>query len=407
MMAIKDKKEEKGKNEFIAASVSDSLTSQYTDYYTNSAQQLNLTDIDSIVEQTILGPIVNKIAGSMFNNPYTITTGDDQMDELCGLVNKKFIIDHRKLSAVEALSFGNSFDFINWTKDEKNIISFEEMSILDVKPQVSDEEGFIALEYGDMVIERPDFCHVAFNRKKGQLFGRSIFLPCISVLNILLTGVTSVGIGLHKFANPIIQWVIDKGVNAQGAPIKVTQDDYNDLRLQLSRLAMGEDLVTSKTVEQVIKNLDSGGWKFEESLKFVNEMFHVIVGVPAMLMGYGGTNKEISKTLMKVYYETLANYEISYGSQYIRDVWRPLCENNGKEEVDIQIAWPEHELEERSSKWGWVGPMHGQGLINDEMARIEMNQPKIMPEMSPESQKAGNNKTVAKSAVDEEMKNKL
>jgi hypothetical protein len=145
------------------------------------------------------------------------------------------------------------------------------------------------------------------------------------------------------------------------------------------------DLATPNNVDIVPIEQNGTSWNFENTLTFMNEQLFVILGVPAMLLGFGGVNKEISTRQLQKYYDFISGLQKSFESQNIKQIWRPLANNLGKFDTDISFEYPEQVIESTSESYNKMyGPMREKGEITLAELREKVDMSPIRPEENQE-----------------------
>lgn len=373
----------KPKIELPASQSARGMYGTYKDYLLNSEAQMNFTILEGLYQKTVMFRIVEKLTGDILSGPYTIETGNDTGDEIIKTMMKSWSIEEQKNSMRDTFVYGNSFDQIGWAVDDKNVVDICEMSVNYTTPKIDNDNRLEGYEYVDSstFLEPRDVLHLTHCRPKAELYGMSLLMPAASVLNLLLNSNMNVAILIDRYAVPIIHWMLDAGMEGPGGKAKkVTGEQILEFLQSLRKMKSGEDLATDKSVEAKVLGLESSVWDFDQAVEFLNEQFHAICGVPAMLLGYGGTNKEISTRQMKMYYDTIKGLQLDRGQQLLSNLVEPVLLANGITDYDLAVHYPLLEIEERSERVVWAKEMYAVGAITLGEYRVIMNLPHDKPE---------------------------
>jgi phage portal protein BeeE len=363
------------------------IFNRHKDFLTKQIVDLTFENIQGLYQGTIMFRIIEKIAGDILTGGFRVSTGDDAADELCRKVVRRWPVTNQKNSIRDYFVYGNSFDYISWAQDGKNIVGIEEMDINYIKDKYNDDGFLDHWEYvnSDNKFQPYEILHMTHARAKGKIFGMSLLAPAAATLGLLLNSNTNVAILIDRYAMPIVQWLLDSGIQTPtGKSKKVSEEQIEAFARSLAKQKTGEDIITDVSVGFKIMGLDGSGWSFDEAVNFLNEQFHAICGVPAMLLGYGGTNKEISTRQMKMYYDTIMGEQENIGSQWASSLFEPYLWVNGYKDLDIKVQFQYNEIEERSERIIWAKEMRATGDITKGEYREVMGFPHDMPEETQE-----------------------
>lgn len=341
-----------------------SVFGTYRDFLTKDKKSLTIPIIQGIYENTIMFRVIEKIVGDVISGGYKIETGNDDANKLCEKANRLWSIQHKKNSVRDFFLYGNSYDFLGWSLDNSNLISIEEMKLEYTIPSLDANYDIEYYNYIDYSHEyQPDeILHTSYARQKGEIFGIPLLLPAAATLQLLLNSNQNVAILIDRFAVPIVHWMLDTGAQEPtGNKVITTPEEIQEFLQELIKQKSGDDIVTDAGVRTNVLGINSAVWSFDRAIQFMNEQFHAIVGVPAALIGYGGSNKEITTRQLQIYYDTIDEVQQDWGSQVVEQKYRPLCENNGYMDLDYDIQFPKKEIEERSQKAQWAIPLYQVG----------------------------------------------
>lgn len=337
---------------------------------------------DSIYRKTEMFRIINKIVGDVLKDGFKVETGNDSADELCKYIRRIWTLTEVRDSIIDYYKYGNSFDFIEWAADEKNIIDIRGLPLESMKPKWQ-QDTLLGYEFGNknIFLEEPiDVLHLKFAPDKGSRFGSSLLQPAASILEILFNIDIDTAILIDHYASPIIHWMLDSGVEVEGRKQKVTPKQIEGFLDTLVKQKTGEDLATDISVTAEILGAEGKIWDFSSIADYLNQKFHAICGVPATLLGFKGDNQNVSKQQLRTYYDTIAQERLFIGEQLIERLYRPFLMANGYVDLDIEIKWPTLEVEEKSEKIKWVSQMSADFKITTSEYRREMGFPEKMPE---------------------------
>lgn len=354
----------------------------YKDALTQDEVTLTADILDGLYKNTIMFRIIERLSDDILSDGYVVKTGNDQADLLIEDLHDVWSLDQRKNAIKDYFKFGNSFDFINWAADGKTILSFEEIDIRYLQPHYDDQNYIDYYTYIDSEqrIEKDQLLHLAFARPKTEDFGLPLTMPAAATLHLLLNSNQNVGILIDRYAVPIIHWMLDSGlVMGSGQSKPVTPEQIQEFIKSLIAMRSGEDVVTDKNVMAKVLGLEGSVWNFDTAVSMLNDQFHAICGVPAMLLGYAGSNKEISTRLMQGYYDTNRALKGNLGWQLIQQAYKPFLVRNGYDTLRPTIEWKKLEIEERSQKIVWVRPMYQDGAITLGEYRGEMGMAEQKP----------------------------
>ena len=359
------------------------LFGSYRDFLTKTDVQLTTTVLQGLHRRTVMFRITKKIVGDTLAQGYTVITGNDSADELCAGIDRIWGTARKMMSMEDSLVYGNSFDYLGYAVDNKSLVNIQELMVEYVTPKYNNDYTLQGIDYVSSEYNYlPEELFLwTYSRPKGEYFGIPLLMPAAAVLQLLLNSNTNVAILIDRFAMPIIHWMLDSGQQLpNGKKVKVTPEQITEFITSLKVLRSGEDLATDVGVNSKVLGLESSVWDFDQAIEFLNEQFHAICGVPAMLLGYGGTNKEISTRQMKMYYDTINSLQIEMGEQLIERLYRPHCARNGYLDLDMEIVFPTLEIEERSDRNEWVKSMRDRGDMTMGEGRVVMGLPHDKPE---------------------------
>jgi hypothetical protein len=357
------------------------MYSSYDDFLTKNQTQLTYSVLEGLYKKTKFGAVVDQITGDMMSDGFRIETEDDQANDICKDLIRNWGLNNIESSIQDSLTYGNSFDFKQWSIDGKNILSIQEMTGEFVMPQYNREFDIEKYFYTDMNYEYypEEVLKLSFNRPKGEHFGFSLLTPAAATLMLLLNSSSNIAVLLDRFAQPIVHWLLDSGLkDPEGDPVKVTSEDIDGFLEVLTSQKQGEDFVTDVSVGAKVYGMDGNIWNFDNALEFLNNEFYAICGVPATLLGYGGSNKEISTRQLKVYFNKISKHQRRFGTQIVESVFQPMLLAQGYD-VNPECIWPRKEIEERSERINWISKMWADGVVIEEEYRDTMNFNPIKP----------------------------
>lgn len=337
---------------------------------------------DSIYRKTIMFRVINKIVGDTLKDGFKVETGNEGADELCKYIRRIWTLTDVRDSIIDYYKYGNSYDFIEWAADEKNIIDIRGLPLEGMKPKWQ-TDTLLGYEYGSknvFLAEPIDVLHLKFAPDKGSRFGSSLIQPAASILEILFNIDIDTAILIDHYASPIIHWMLDSGVEVEGRKQKVTPKQIEGFLTTLIKQKTGEDLATDISVTAEILGAEGKVWDFSNIADYLNQKFHAICGVPATLLGFKGDNQNVSKQQLRTYYDTINQERLFIGEQLIERLYRPYLMANGYVDLDIEINWPTLEVEEKSEKIKWVSQMNADMKIATSEYRREMGFPEEMPD---------------------------
>lgn len=363
---IRNKQSPGVKNVPFTASHGSGLYSTYRDFLNRDLNALTYNILDDMYRNTKFYAVVDIIVGDILSGDYTVQCDDDKANKFCRDLTKKWTYESRELSLKEFFVQGNSYDFIQWALDDKTVLDIQEMDGQYIMPHLSHQDNSIEkYTYVNTTNEfgTGEILKLSYNRRKAQHFGMSLLTPAAATLELLLNSSTNIAVLMDRFAAPIVHWLLDSGLqDPDGNYVKVTAEDIAEFLSTLMATKAGEDIVTDKGVKGEIIGNNNSVWNFDGAINFLNSEFYAICGVPATLLGYGGSNKEISTRQLKVYLNRILKHQKSIGSQLIENFYQPSLMAKDFD-VDCQIIWPKKEIEERSERWSWVSGMWDRGGI--------------------------------------------
>ena len=341
---------------------------RYRDFLSGKYRDLTFQTINGLYRNTVMFRVIEKVVGDIMSGGYKVETGNDDANKLCEKLDKMWSITQRKNSLREYFTYGNSFDFLQWAQNDKDILAIKEMSAQYIYPYWDPDTWEVTMWYyysGEYTYEPKEVVHTTYARPQGETWGISLMEPAAATLHLLLNSNTNVAILLDRFAVPIVHWMLDKGITSPaGVKERVTTDDIDDFLTTLKKQKSGDDIVTDASVKTDIMGVNGAIWNFDQQINFLNDQFFSICGVPAILLGFGGTNKEIGTRQMQLYYDTISEVQQDWGAQQIEKKYQPYCEANGFSELDFDIQFPQKEIEERSQMITWALPMYQSGVIS-------------------------------------------
>lgn len=354
----------------------------YDDFLTGNTKRLTYPILEGLYKNTKFYTVVDQIVGDMMSESFTIETDSDKGDDLCKDLIKKWGMNNIEESITDTFVYGNSFDFLQWSLNGQELLAIKEMTGENVLPQYRKDNYAIDsyLYYESEEVYYPeDILKLTFNKPKGEHFGFSLLSPAAATLMLLLNSSSNIAMLLDRYAQPIVHWLLDSGLtDADGDKVKVTEPDIVDFLETLSGQKLGEDFVTDASVEAKVYGMDGGVWDFDNSLEFLNSEFYAICGIPATLLGYGGSNKEISTRQLKVYFNKIAKHQRRSGTQLIENLFEPYLLAKG-EDCNPKCIWPKKEIEERSERIIWAKQMYNDSSITLGEYRSVMNFNPIKP----------------------------
>lgn len=357
-------KEQPPAKELPPVSSARGLFGTYKDHTSQEEIALTADILEGIAMRTQMFRIIERLSGDMLKDGYKVITGDAKADELCKNVRRKWPLSEERESIRDFFRYGTTFDFLQYARDQKTLLNVEGLSVKYLTPKF-EEDILTYYEYVDSNgrLEVNEVSKCGFVKPKGEEFGYPLAMPAAATLQLLLNSAQDVGILIDRYAIPIVHWMLSSGIEVGNVKKKVTIQDVQLFRDELVKQKSGEDIVTDATAQAKILGVDGSVWNFDAAVSFLNETFHVICGVPAMLLGYGGVNKEIASRLLLMHWANIDGLRQEYGDQRVATLYRPLCEVNGFQDLDIEIKWPKNEIEERSQTIQWARPMFQDGAM--------------------------------------------
>lgn len=353
-----------------------SLFGSYKSLASKRDIQLTTQMCDNIYNKTEMYGIINMIAGDCLKDGFTVNTGNDKADELAKLIDRIWPTNEKYLTLIDYYKYGNSFDFMQWAADQKNMYDIVGLPIEKLMPEWQTDTllGYkVQTSASTVFLEEPiDILHLKFAPQKGSVFGRSLIGPVAAILELLWNIDVDIALLINHYASPIIHWTLDSGIDNDGRKTKVTTKQIAGFLKTLQTQKIGDDLATDVSVQGNILGVGEKVWDFSNILDFMNQKFHAMCGVPATLCGYRGDNQSVTKEQLRKYYNTIERERLFIGEQLIERLYRPYFEANGYFDLDIKIQWPTLEIEEKSEKVKWLSTMYHDTVLEQSEYRKEM-----------------------------------
>lgn len=363
---LKDEKAPPPEKEYPAIMNARGLFGTYQDFLTRSQVNMTVDILEGLYRNTLMFGIIEKLTEDIVSDGFTVTTGNEKADEFCKTLTKLFRIERLGNSVKDTFIYGSSFDFIQWAKNGTEVLGIREMPVRYTTPKFDGDNNLLGYEFvsNEYFYEPKDVLKMTFARPKGEHFGLPLAMPAAATLELLLNSNTNVGILLDRYAIPIVLWLLSTGKKKDnGTVVKMDPEDLKVFLAELSDFKSGEDIALDATTDFKLITPESSVWNFDGAIDFLNQQFHAICGVPAMMLGYKGDNNAITTRQMQTYYQKNKGLKTVIGEQMASQFFEPLCLAAGHSELDIQVEFPKLEIEERSQKIQWVRPLFQDRVI--------------------------------------------
>jgi len=372
--------------------------------YTNvmGEQQLSYELIEDLYSSTMMMRIINKMSGDATRMNYTIECFDIDHNVKDDIVKEVVPIDVRITRKViraiirDMLKYGTAFLYVDYGPENIPERAFT-VHPQYVEPEFDDGEliGFIYKTQDKEIALSPEELIVFPNdAQTGELYGISIFSPIMNILELFLNSQLNTAILIDRFALPIIQWALDKGIEGDKTEPKEIIEFMDSLYDQLSA---GNDIGTDATVEARVIGADNNLIDFVPIIQNQLEVFGITVGIPLQLIGMRGDNLSVTTRQMQSYLDFVRDLQEQVGEILVENLYKPFLESKGILQLEhykeIVVNFPIMAVEENSKAITWIAPAINSGLITRTQGKNalgfkgeavpieEMDLPNIQPEV--------------------------
>lgn len=342
-------------------------------------QKLSFDLIDGLYDKTIMNRIINKIAGDCTRMNYSVSVVDmdgqpsDELRDLALQVDVKITRSVLRNVFRDMLKYGTSFLYIKYGTGGVP----ELMYTIDPRyltPIIDSKGTLTAWQYiaqGSPVNLKPEeLLFFPNDPATGEVFGKSLFGPIIQILELLLNSQLNNAILIDRYAIPIIQWMLDSGIDGVRTEPKEILDF---MTLMYDQLAVGNDVGTDAGVKTKVIGTDANLIDFIPIVQDQKETLGITCGVPLQLMGMKGDNLSVTTRQMQSYLEFVRDIQEMVADRLIELLYKPFFEKNGKLQLQdyryLQINFPMQAVEESSKAITWIAPAINLGLITRDEGR--------------------------------------
>lgn len=374
-ISFKNKKEDKKTSKkALAVQYPGDPKHKFTNYVnTFGEQQVSYELIDNLYRSTMMMRIINKMAGDATRMNYTIecvnmdNTPNYEIPELVIPIDIKITRKVIRSIIRDMLKYGVAFLFIKKGQEglpelaytiHPELIEpqFEEGELINYKYKSSDQEVFL---------EPEELICFANDAQTGELYGISIFSPIMNILELFLNSQLNTAILIDRFALPIIQWALDKGIEGD----KTDPSEILEFMGMLQRqLEAGNDIGTDSSVEARVIGGDNNLIDFVPIMQNQLEVFGITVGIPLQLIGMRGDNLSVTTRQMQSYLDFIRDLQEQIGETLVEAVYMPYLESQGifqlEKYKEMHINFPIMAVEENSKAINWIAPSVNLGLIS-------------------------------------------
>jgi len=179
--------------------------------------------------------------------------------------------------------------------------------------------------------------HIAFNKIGDMAYGLGIIYPAVNTINNLLQNEKDLHVLMHRKANS--PYHIKLGGVVGGRYMKPNPAVVEKFGKDLEWLHNKHEWVTDGLTE--IKAVDFGniGEKFNEVLKYDEEMLLYTFQVPSVLMGTANINEGIAKVQMDAFERRVKSFQAEIEKVIEGKIFRRILNANGLEGVHVEFHW--------------------------------------------------------------------
>ena len=342
---------------------------------------LNYSILDGLYKQTIIGKVINKLAGDATRIGYTVkcTTANGKehagaqaiADEISSKIRRR---DMKKLYRDREL-YGDAFLYIqkSSTTETGGKTDIEKAFAVNSKyvwPHLNDDLQLVGWYYnsktrGSIELDLDELIHMPRNPLTGQLFGNSMMEAVMMVLNLHLNSQLNIAIILDHFAVPLVHWLVDSKDDKRRTPMS----ELNAFMRRLARMATGSDLVTDSSITHEIIGVNDKVIDFTPILDKLDQYLFVTAGVPGSLIGMPADNLSAITRQLQTYYEDILDMQEDMSDYLIEDIYRKYIEAAGFKGVNIFITRNTPSVEQNSRTATWIESMVLLGVIKRKEGR--------------------------------------